>query len=127
MWSQLRPLLGNRRGSIAALAISSMLAGLAEAGVLAIVAQVAATLVNGNRRIHLEIGPSHTEVTVGALLAIAFVLATVRIALQILVSYFPARIAAEVQGRLRRRMFAAFTHASWDMQSCDREGHLQGS
>jgi ATP-binding cassette subfamily B protein len=125
IWSQLRPLLGNRRGSIAALAISSTLSGFAEAGVLAIVAQVAATLVNGERRIHLEIGPSHTEVTVGALLAIAFVLAVVRIALQVLVSYYPARIAAEVQGSLRRRMFAAFTHASWDMQSRDREGHLQ--
>ena len=125
MWSQLRPLLGDRRGSIAALAISSMLSGFAEAGVLAIVAQVATTLVNGDRRIHLEIGPSHTEVTVGALLTIAFVLAAIRIALQVLVSYFPARIAAEVQGRLRRRMFAAFTHASWDMQSRDREGHLQ--
>jgi ATP-binding cassette subfamily B protein len=125
MWSQLRPLLGDRRGSIAVLAISSMLSGFAEAGVLAIVAQVAATLVNGDRRVHLEIGSLHTEVTVGALLAIAFVLAAVRIALQVVVSYLPARIAAEVQGRLRRRMFAAFTHASWDMQSRDREGHLQ--
>lgn len=125
MWSQLRPLLGNRRGSIAALAIGSVLSGFAEAGVLAIVAQVATTLVNGVTRVHLEIGSLHTEVPVGALLAIAFVLAAVRVALQILVSYFPARIAAEVQGRLRRRMFAAFTHASWDMQSRDREGHLQ--
>jgi ATP-binding cassette, subfamily B, bacterial len=125
MWSQMRPLLGDRRESIAVLAIGSMLAGFAEAGVLAIVAQVAATLVNGDRRIYLEIGPSHMEVTVGALLAIAFVLAAVRVALQILVSFLPARIAAEVQGRLRRRMFTAFTHASWDMQSRDREGHLQ--
>jgi ABC-type multidrug transport system fused ATPase/permease subunit len=125
MWSQLRPLLGDRRGSIAVLAIGSMLSGFAEAGVLAIVAQVAASLVNGVTRVHLEIGSLHTEVTVGALLAIAFVLAAIRIAVQVLVSYFPARIAAEVQGRLRRRMFAAFTHASWDMQSRDREGHLQ--
>ncbi len=125
MWSQLRPLLGDRRGSIVALAIGSVLSGFAEAGVLAIVAQVATTLVNGVTRVHLEIGPLHIEVTVGALLAVAFVLAVIRIALQVLVSYLPARIAAEVQGRLRRRMFAAFTHASWDMQSRDREGHLQ--
>ncbi len=125
MWSQLRPLLGNRRGSIATLAVASMLSGFAEAGILAIVAQVATTLVNGVSRIHLKAGPLHVEMTVGALLVIAFILAVIRIALQIMVSYFPARIAAEVQGRLRRRMFAAFTHASWDMQSRDREGHLQ--
>lgn len=125
MWSQLRPLLGNRRGAIVALAISSVLSGVAEAGVLTIVAQVATALVNGTTHIHLGAGPVHANMTVGALLAIAFVLAVVRVGLQVVVSYFPARIAAEVQGRLRRRMFAAFTRASWDMQSRDREGHLQ--
>ena len=125
MWSQLRPLLGDRRGSIAVLAIGSMLSGFAEAGVLAIVAQVATALVSGVTRVHIATRAVARQSTVGALLAIAFVLAVIRIALQVVVSYFPARIAAEVQGRLRRRMFAAFTHASWDMQSRDREGHLQ--
>ena len=125
MWSQLRPLLGDRRRSIAALGVGSVLSGFAEAGVLAIVAQVATTLVSGVKQVHLTTGPWHVEVSVGALLAVALVLAVIRIALQVLVSYFPARIAAEVQGRLRRRMFAAFTDASWDMQSRDREGHLQ--
>jgi ATP-binding cassette subfamily B protein len=125
MWSQLSPLLGDRRGSLVVLGISSVLSGFTEAGVLAIVAQVATTLVSGVKQVHLAIGPWHLGVSVGALLAVAFVLAVIRIALQVLVSYFPARIAAEVQGRLRRRMFAAFTDASWDMQSRDREGHLQ--
>jgi ATP-binding cassette, subfamily B, bacterial len=125
MWFQLRPLLGNRRGSIAALAIASALSGFTEAGVLAIVAEVATTLVNKTSRVNVEIGPLHVEATVGALLAVAFVLAVIRIALQVVVSYLPARIAAEVQGRLRRHMFEAFTHASWGMQSRDREGHLQ--
>jgi ATP-binding cassette, subfamily B, bacterial len=125
MRSQLRPLLGDRRGSIAVLAISSVFSGFAEASVLAIVAQVATTLVNGVKHIHLAIGPFHTEVSVGALLAVAFVLAVIRIVLQVVVSYYPARIAAEVQGRLRRHMFAAFTQASWGVQSRDREGHLQ--
>jgi ATP-binding cassette subfamily B protein len=124
-WSQLRPLLGDRRRSIVVLAISAVISGFAEAGVLAIVAQVATTLVNRVSRVDIEIGPLHIEATVGALLAVAFVLAVIRIALQVSISLIPARIAAEVQGNLRRRMFEAFTHASWDMQSRDREGHLQ--
>jgi ATP-binding cassette subfamily B protein len=125
MLSRLRPLLGGQYRSVVALAIGSVLSGAAEAGVLAIVAQVATSLVNGAARVRLAIGPQHVDVTIGTLLAIAFALATIRIALQVLVSYFPAHIATEVQGQLRRRMFTAFTHASWDMQSRDREGHLQ--
>ncbi len=125
MWSQLRPLLGDRRGSIVALGVGSVLSGFTEAGILAIVAEVAATLVNGVTRVHIEIGPLQVEATVGTLLAGALVLAVLRIALQVWISFLPARIAADVQGQLRRRMFEAFTHASWGMQSRDREGHLQ--
>lgn len=125
IWSQLRPLLGERRGAIIALGVGSVLSGFTEAGILAIVAEVAATLVNGLTQVPIEIGPLHTETTAGALLAMAFVLAVVRIALQVWISFLPARIAAEVQAHLRRRTFDAFTDASWEMQSQDREGHLQ--
>lgn len=125
MWRQLRPLLGDRRGSIVVLAISSVLSGFAEAAVLAIVAQVATALVSGVKHVHIALGPLDGHISVGTLLAVAFVLAVIRVALQVVISYFPARIAAEVQGHLRRHMFAAFTQASWGMQSRDREGHLQ--
>jgi ABC-type multidrug transport system fused ATPase/permease subunit len=125
MWSQLRPLLGDRRRSIVALGVGSVLSGFTEAGILTIVAEVATTLVNRVTRVHIEIGPLHVEATVGGLLAAALVLAVIRIALQVLISFLPARIAADAQGHLRRRMFEAFAHASWDIQSRDREGHLQ--
>lgn len=125
MWSQLRPLLGDRRRSIAALVVGSVISGFTEAGILAIVAQVATTLVNKVTRVNITIGPLHVDTTVGVLLIAALALAVLRVAIQILVSFLPARIAADVQGRLRRRMFDAFTRASWDMQSRDLEGHLQ--
>lgn len=108
-----------------ALAISSMLSGLTEAGILAVVAQVAATLVDGAMRVHTHIGPFHIDATVGALLAVAFALAVIRLALQVPISFLPARIAADVQARLRKDLFDAFTRASWAVQSRDREGHLQ--
>jgi ABC-type multidrug transport system fused ATPase/permease subunit len=65
------------------------------------------------------------SVSVGSLLGIALVLAFIRLVLQGPVSILPARIAADVQARLRRDLFDAFTHASWTIQSRDREGHLQ--
>ncbi len=125
MWSRLRPLLGDRRRSVVALAAVSVLSGFTEAGVLALVAQVAASLVNGARHVSMGVGPLHVHVTVGALLAVASILAVIRLALQVPISVLPARIAADVQARLRTDLFDAFTGASWAVQSRDREGHLQ--
>ncbi|HEY2570316.1 MAG TPA: ABC transporter ATP-binding protein [Solirubrobacteraceae bacterium] len=48
-----------------------------------------------------------------------------RVILQIPMSVVPARIAADVQTRFRNDLFGAFTHASWSVQSRDREGHVQ--
>ena len=123
--AQLRPLLGGRRRSVAALATASVLSGLAEAGVLAVVAQVAASLVDGATHVDATIGPIQIHTTVGVLLAAAAGLAALRLVLQAPISYLPARIAADVQAELRDGLFEAFTRASWAVQSRDREGHLQ--
>jgi ABC-type multidrug transport system fused ATPase/permease subunit len=96
-----------------------------ESAILTIVAQAAAALVNGVRRVHVAIGPLHANDTLGTLLAVAFTLAVVRLVLMAPISILPARIAANVQARLRLHLFSAFTHASWTAQSRDREGHLQ--
>jgi ATP-binding cassette, subfamily B, bacterial len=122
---QLRALVGDRHRSVAALAIVSVLSGLTEAGILAIVAQAASSLVEGVKRVHTHIGPFHIDATVGTLLMMALILAVVRLALQVPISYLPPRIAADVQARLRKDLFGAFTRASWGAQSRDREGHLQ--
>ena len=125
IFSRMRPLLGDRRRTVVELVISSTLSGLAEAGVLAVVAQVAASLVDGATRVQVNLGPFHIDTSVGVLLIVAFVFALIRLALQVPVSYLPARIAADVQARLRNGVFGAFTGASWGVQSRDREGHLQ--
>ncbi len=59
------------------------------------------------------------------LLLVALALTTVRLVLQMPISILPARIGADVQARLRRDLLHAFTRASWEVQSSDREGHLQ--
>jgi ABC-type multidrug transport system fused ATPase/permease subunit len=124
-WSQLKPLLGGRRRTVFALAVISILSGFTEAAVLAVVAQVAASLVSGVAEVETSIGPFQVHSSVGALLGVAAVLALIRLALQVPISVFPAKMAADVQAQLRTGLFKAFTEASWAMQSRDREGHLQ--
>jgi ABC-type multidrug transport system fused ATPase/permease subunit len=123
--SQIRFLLGGREGAITILAASSVLAGLTESGVLALVAQIAASLVDGTKHVRLDLGPVHTRVSVGALLASALGLALVRLLLQFVLATVPAHVGADVLSRLRTDLFNAFTRASWGVQSRDREGHFQ--
>lgn len=123
--ARLATLLGRRRGLVVALGVSSILSGLTEATTLAVVAQVAVALADGTKRVHLSAGPLHVAGGVGTLVAIAFVVTLARLVLQFPISILPARIAGDVQAQLRRELFHAFTRASWEIQSRDREGQLQ--
>jgi hypothetical protein len=87
--------------------MASILAGLAESGVLAIIAQVAASLVNGTSRLPLSFGPLHVVESRSALLIIGALLAAVRLALQGVLSAVPAKIVDDFQARLRTTLFAA--------------------
>ncbi len=118
-------LIGKRRGSVVALAICSILAGFAEAGTLALIAEIAASLVTGAKQLHVHIGFLHVHAAIGTLIEVSFVLTVIRIALQIPLSTLPARIATDVQAALRRQLFDAYSRASWAVQSRDREGQLQ--
>lgn len=124
-WSRLRTLLGGRDRSIALLAVAAALCGVAESGILAIIAQVAAGLVNGVSRLRIGFGPLHVEEGLGALLTIAALLGVLRLALQGIVSVVPARMVDDLQARLRTELFAAFSKAPWDLQARDREGYTQ--
>jgi ABC-type multidrug transport system fused ATPase/permease subunit len=118
-------LLGERRSSVVVLAICSIFSGFTESGVLALIAQVAATLVSGHKQVHFDHGPIHIDASMKALILFAFGLVVLRILLQLPISVLPARIASDVQGTMRTRLFDAFSHASWAVQSRDREGQLQ--
>ncbi|HEY3946091.1 MAG TPA: ABC transporter ATP-binding protein [Solirubrobacteraceae bacterium] len=121
----LADLLGGRWRRVAGLAVASTLSGVAEAGILAIVAEVAADLAGGDRGATTALGPLSAHLSIPALLWIGAVLALVRLVLQVPMALLPARIASDTQANLRRRLFDAFTRASWEVQSTDREGYLQ--
>ena len=122
---QLRFLLRGRRALIVALVIVSVLSGLCEASILAVVAEAAAALVGRIHEVHISDGPLHVSATIGGLLAVGFLLIAARLVLQLPIVVLPANLAAEVQRSLRRGLVAAFASASWTVQSRDREGQLQ--
>jgi ATP-binding cassette subfamily B protein len=124
-FSRLNLLLGDRHGTVAMLALSSLVSGFAEAGSLALIAEIAAHLVGGTGRARIHAGVLHLSAGIGTMIWVALALAVVRLVLQIPISILPARIAADVQARLRTNLFHAFTGASWEAQSRDREGQLQ--
>jgi ABC-type multidrug transport system fused ATPase/permease subunit len=123
--SRVKLLIGDRRRSIFALAGCSILSGFTEAGTLAVIAQIASSLIKGSKHLDAQIGPAHVSASVGTLIWIAAALTLMRIVLQVPLSILPARIVSEVQAGMRRRLFDSFSRASWSMQSRDREGQLQ--
>jgi ATP-binding cassette subfamily B protein len=123
--SKLDLLIGDKRRLIVGVSAASVLSGITEAATLAIVAQVAAALVSGAHHVHSRIGPIGVHATVSHMIFLGFVLTMIRLALQWPLSVLPARIATEVGSSMRRRIFRAFSDASWHVQSQDREGQLQ--
>jgi ATP-binding cassette subfamily B protein len=124
MASRVNLLIGDRRKTVVALAVTSVASGFAEASVLAVVAQLGATVVKGNKHLNLSIGPLHIH-SINLLIGIALGLAIARMLLQFPLSILPAKMTADVQASLRTRLFDAFTRASWSVQSAEREGQLQ--
>lgn len=123
--SQLLELIRRQPKAVAVVAVSAAVAGLSESGILAVLAQAAAGLVNHTTKVRLDLGLVHTKATLGQLLLAGLALAVLRLLLQLVISDIPARITDATQARLRTTLFAAFSRSSWDEQSRDREGHLQ--
>ena len=123
--AQVRFLMGGGLRAIAGLVVVSVLAGLTESVILTAVAQAAAAMAAGVRRVPLNVGPLHGGVSIGTLIAVAFAAVGVRLTLIPPLTLLPARIASNVQSRLRMGLFDAFTRASWTAQAADLEGTLQ--
>jgi ABC-type multidrug transport system fused ATPase/permease subunit len=125
IWSQLRLLLGTQRRTVLALIGGSVLSGLTESALLALIAQCAAAMVSRASRAKVDLGVLHVQAGLGVLFLGALVLVLLRLGLQVVISIAPARIAASLQRQLRTGVLNAFTHAAWGVQARDREGHLQ--
>jgi ATP-binding cassette, subfamily B, bacterial len=127
MRTRLSLLIGDRWRLVGLLGVCSILAGFTEAATLALLAQLAASIVGGaHRAAHNPVlSLVNLHLTLGKQILIAFGLCVARLFFQIPLSVLPARIAADVITRMRLELFDAFSRASWTVQSRGTEGSLQ--
>lgn len=99
--------------------------GLAEAGVLAVVARTATALASGSQSVDASVGPIHVHASLSHLLLAGAALAVLRLILTVPTAALGAQITADVQEKMLRHLFDAFVRSSWAAKASDREGHLQ--
>ncbi|HTD08501.1 MAG TPA: ABC transporter ATP-binding protein, partial [Solirubrobacteraceae bacterium] len=123
--ARMRLLIGDQGKLIVATGFLVTLSALAEVVTLALIAQIAATLVKVNNT-HVRLSVLHIHAPTKTLILVAFVIAIARLLLlQVPQTLLPARVMANVWARLRMNLFEAFGSASWELQSREREGKLQ--
>jgi ATP-binding cassette, subfamily B, bacterial len=120
-----RSLLGRSRTRAALLVLSSTAMGVAEAGVLAVVARTATSLADGSHRVNASLGPFHLHASLAHVLLVGAGLACLRLVLAVPTAALGARITADVQMTMLRGLYDRFARASWSVKSSDLEGHLQ--
>ena len=118
-------LFGFSRWRAPLLAILSVFAGLTEAAVLAIVAQIGAALATRGNAAETHLGIASINLSIRAMLELGVVIAAGRVVLLVPASVLAARLSADAEATLRSRLFYAFLRASWTAKANDREGTLQ--
>jgi ATP-binding cassette, subfamily B, bacterial len=118
-------LLGRSRVRAGLLVVSSTAMGLAEAGVLAVIARAATSLANGSGTVDASLGPYHVQSSLSHFLLAGAALAFLRLLLVLPVSTLSARITADVQATMLHGLFDNFSRATWSAKAMDLEGHLQ--
>ena len=118
-------MLGQRMLPVAVLGALSLVAGLIEAAILALMANIAAAMVLKGHAVAVATGPLNLHMALREALIAALAITVLRTVLQLAIAWLPARIAANVQAELRDELFDAFARASWSVKSLDKEGHFQ--
>jgi ATP-binding cassette, subfamily B, bacterial len=124
-WKQYQPFMGGGRSRLGLLTGVSVVAGLIEAALLALVAAIAHALSQGSSHVHTTIASITINAAMPVLFTVGIVLALVRGLVQLWIAYLPARASAEVMVDLRRTLFEKFIGTSWAVQASERDGHFQ--
>lgn len=123
--SVLREVIRRHRWRVVLIVSGALLAGIAESAILAMVASTATAMVAGDDRVSVVVGPLEVDAAIATLLVVSAVAGAVRLALQTLLAYLPARVGADTQATMRLRLFDAYSRSSWSVQADERDGHLQ--
>lgn len=124
-WRRLSPFFRSSGPGLTALVALSVLAGLVEASLLALIATMAVTLSEGGERLMLNLGPLTADLPRVAAFTAAIGLALVRAALQLALARLPAQMSARVLSDLRIQLFESFTSSAWAVKARERDGAFQ--
>lgn len=124
-WKKLSPFFRASRVRLVWLAVVSVLAGLVEASLLALIASIAWVMAAGEQATEVQLGPLSIVVDLQVAFWVAVGLVAVRTVLQLLMSYIPAALSAGAIADLRRSVFDSYIGAQWTQKSKEREGVLQ--
>ncbi len=122
MWAPLNNFLGDRRRTVAGLALTSFAGGLAEALFLVVVSRAAFAITDDTGQIDL-IREWTLSLNKAILAGLGLIL--IRCALALWVAAQTSRLCTSVAADTRRTLAQAFLFASWPVQQADHSGKLQ--
>jgi ATP-binding cassette, subfamily B, bacterial len=126
LWSEVKDVLGEKTRLLWVLLAVSIVGGFSEAGLLYAIVRVAVALANDVKHVDLAMGPlPDLRLSIGAGFTIALVCLGIMTTLSIVEARISARLATDALTDARKRLFRAFTAASWEGQSTERDGRLQ--
>lgn len=124
LWSTLGPLFRGETPAVVALAVSSFLAGLTEASLLVVVANLALT-IGGDTTSTSGMGILGVfGDSVDSLFLIALGLTAARFLLQLVDAQLTARTSARLTQRIRQGTFSDYVHTSWEVQAAETEASI---
>ncbi len=125
MWPTLRPFFEGELWSVVGLATSSFLAGLAEATLLVVVANLALAISGATDALG-DLGQfGNFEMSVNTMFIVAVILTFVRLIFNFAAAHLTASMSARLIQRLREGTFYDYIHASWAVQASEEEAVVQ--
>jgi ABC-type multidrug transport system fused ATPase/permease subunit len=128
LWQTYAPLLAGRSGSITAIAVASFAAGVAEAALLVLVANLALAIgspAGNDGGVAATLGVGQLDLSVRVSFAAALLLAAVRAVFTLWSGWVAASVTAQLTAEIRSETFADFATASWGEQARRSEADIQ--
>ncbi|MGB6058125.1 MAG: ABC transporter ATP-binding protein [Microthrixaceae bacterium] len=125
MWTTLKPFFAGEFFPIVGLAVCSFLAGISEAILLVVVANLALGIsgVSGALGNLGQFG--NFDMSVDTMFLVSIVLTTARLVFQFLSAHLTSAMSARLTQRIREGTFADYVHASWAVQAAEEEAMVQ--
>ncbi len=126
LWPTLRPYLGRCRRNLVTLSIASAVSGFAQSAVLFLLVNAAITLASDDDMFRGKGSAlGHLALSVPEAVGAALGLVVVMVCMDLLAASLVARMASAAQTEARTQLLRDFLASSWDIQSKERQGHLQ--